>query len=298
MLAGDASSPEMMVIVGIERYYDFFPGLIAGNLEAQGISALGVKLDLPCLRDKKTLTSRILAKNFENPEFREEVVQTLKTSLQGIVKPGQRIRIGFPAVLGLIGTQQIIKDLQDELGCAIFEIPGLPPSIPGMRLHQILSQAVQKAGGVIYEGMQVVKADCSGNQVHTVWSEAAARLRPHQADHVVLATGGILGGGIVCSLNATLSETIFGLWLQSPPVQESWLRTEFLAEGGHPLFRRGILVDSHFCPLDSQSSRQFENLSVIGSTLAFVDPIQERSLEGISLATGFSVGEMLGEVKR
>ena len=147
MLAGDAASAKAIVIVGFDRYYDFFPGMIAGNLEAQGISASGIKLDLPSLRDRKTLTSRILAQFFENPAFRRELVQALKARLHGVVKPGQEIRFGFPAVLGLKNTYQIWKDLQEQLGGPVFEIPGLPPSIPGMRLHQILCQAVQKSGG-------------------------------------------------------------------------------------------------------------------------------------------------------
>jgi glycerol-3-phosphate dehydrogenase len=295
MLAGDAASAKAIVIVGFDRYYDFFPGMIAGNLEAQGISASGIKLDLPSLRDRKTLTSRILAQFFENPAFRRELVQALKTNLQGVVKPGQAIRLGFPAVLGLKNMQQIWKDLQDQLECPVFEIPGLPPSIPGMRLHQILCQAVQESGGVIYEGMQVVKADCSAGHIQTIWSEAAARQKPHQARHFVLASGGFLGGGFVKSSAGFLTETIFDLPLQCPPEREGWLQDRFFTEAGQPIFRSGIAVDKNFHPIISQNRPQLENLSIIGSSLADADPIQERSLEGIALATGFTVGEILGE---
>jgi glycerol-3-phosphate dehydrogenase subunit B len=295
MLAGDAADKRSTVIVGFDRYYDFFPSLIAGNLEAQGLTATGIKLDLPSLHERKTLTSRILAQYFENPDFRRELLQALKSRLPDIVKTGKQLRVGFPAVLGIKNTHQIWRELQEDLGCSIFEIPGLPPSIPGMRLHQILCQAVQKAGSVIYEGMQVVKADCSAGQIQTIWSEAAAREKPHQARQFVLASGGFLGGGLVKSFDGTLTEAIFDLALQYPPEREDWLRDRFFAEAGQPIFRSGVAVDQHFHPINSQNSPQLENLSIIGSSLAYVDPILERSLEGIALATGYAVGERLGE---
>jgi glycerol-3-phosphate dehydrogenase subunit B len=215
--------------------------------------------------------------------------------LPDIVKAGQGTRIGFPAVLGIYNTHQIWRELQDELDCGVFEIPGLPPSIPGMRLHQILCQAVQRAGGVIYEGMQVVKADCSAGQIQTIWSEAAAREKPHQARHFVLASGGFLGGGLVKSFDGVLTEAIFDLPLQYPAKREEWLQNRFFAEAGQPIFRSGVAVDQHFHPVNSHDNPQLENLSIIGSSLAYADPILERSLEGIAVATGYVVGEMLGE---
>jgi glycerol-3-phosphate dehydrogenase len=294
MLAGDVADPKPMIIVGFDRYYDFFPGLIAANLEVQGLTASGIKLDLPMLRDRKTVTSRILAQYFENPDFRAEFVKTLKSKLGGLVRPGQEIRFGFPAVLGLKDSWQVWKDLSEQLEQSVFEIPGLPPSIPGMRLHQILCQAVQWAGGVIYEGMQVVKVDCASDHIQTIWSEAAARQKPHQARHFVLASGGFLGGGLVASSDDILTETIFDLPVQYPFAGKKWWQDRFIAETGQPIFQSGILVDNNFCPINSHNKPMFENLSVIGSNLAHVDPIQERSLEGIALVTGFSVGEMLG----
>jgi glycerol-3-phosphate dehydrogenase subunit B len=70
-----------------------------------------------------------------------------------------------------------------------------------------------------------------------------------------------------------------------------------MVDDGHPLFSSGISVDDHFHPLDEEGNILFQNLSAIGSILASADPIRERSLEGIALATGYSAGEMLGTVR-
>ena len=38
-------------------------------------------------------------------------------------------------------------ELEHRLGCAVFEIPTLPPSVPGMRVHKSLHEALRRAGG-------------------------------------------------------------------------------------------------------------------------------------------------------
>ena len=295
MIAGDANIEQRTIIVGFEKFYDFFPDLIAANLEAQGIPAQGLKLDLPSLRHKRTLSSQILARCFEEPDFRREFVQDLKLKLHGIAKSGKGIRVGLPAVLGLKNVMAIHRELQEELDSAVFEIPGLPPSIPGMRLHQILCHAIQERSGIVYEGMQVVKADLTDGLVKTIWSEAAARLKPHQADQYVLASGGFLGGGMICTPEGGLYEVIFGLPLWVKADRSNWFDERFFAPGGHSLFVSGIRVDEHFHPITDQKTAQLKNLTVIGSLLAGFDPLQERSLDGVALATGYSVGERLGK---
>jgi hypothetical protein len=54
MLAGDASRREPMIIVGFDRFYDFYPMLIASNLEIQGRLASDISLDLPSLRSRNS----------------------------------------------------------------------------------------------------------------------------------------------------------------------------------------------------------------------------------------------------
>jgi glycerol-3-phosphate dehydrogenase len=297
MLAGDGTNHQPAVIVGFERFFDFFPNMIAANLEAQGIPARGLMLDLPSLRSRKTISARILAQYFESPEFRREVVDNLKSKLRQAFKPGMEARLGFPAVLGFVNAHAIWQEMQQELECPVFEIPGLPPSIPGMRLHQILCQAIQSQGGEIFEGMQVLKADCAENEVVTAWSEAAARQKPHRAEQFVLATGNFLGGGMVCDSDGDIEEVILGLPLKKPRQPSEWFHQEFLSKSGHPIFFSGIEVDGDFHPIDEDGNVLFKNLSVTGSLLADVDPLRQRSLEGIALATGYTVGERLGGVQ-
>jgi glycerol-3-phosphate dehydrogenase subunit B len=289
MIAGNMADRTPMLIVGFNGFLDFFPTLIADNLIAQGILAREIVLDLPILRNRKFLTAMVLARLFDNPEFRQEVIDALKPKL------GNVGRIGFPAVLGLMNPMNVMAHLQSSLGLPVFEIPGLPPSIPSIRLHNLLVSAIEQNHGTISNGMSVSQVSSEGKLLQTIWSEAASRLKPHDANTYVLATGGILGGGIIANNNGYAQETIFGLPLYVPEYPSEWMRAEFLSDEGHPLFRIGVRTDSRFQPVDKMNERIYENLYAVGGILGNCDPIRERSLEGIALTTGFTVGEALSE---
>jgi len=95
MIAGDLHKRDPMLIVGFEQFPDFCPYLMTDNLNAQAIFASDVILDLPSLRKRKVVTGMVLARLFDTPEFRAEVVEALKPKLTNAG------RVGFPAVLGL-----------------------------------------------------------------------------------------------------------------------------------------------------------------------------------------------------
>jgi len=135
----------------------------------------------------------------------------------------------------------------------------------------------------------VSQAESANGVVTAVWSEAAARWKPHRATYYVLATGGILGGGILTDSNGRILETALGLPLALPT--SDLLQREFLTASGHPLFRAGIPVDPGFQPLGPDGQRIFRNVWVAGAAAAGADPLCEHSLEGIALASGYRVAQ-------
>jgi glycerol-3-phosphate dehydrogenase subunit B len=167
MIAGDLRLTTPMLIVGFEQFQDFYPEFIADNITCQGRPAKGVSLDLPSLRRQRFVTGRVLAFMFQSAEFRQELVSSLKSKLNGVA------RVAFPAVLGLKDTLKIKSELEAQLGLPVFEIPGLPPSIPGIRLHELFVQAIERLGGRVYDGMQVQSAELEERQVKAIYTEAA-----------------------------------------------------------------------------------------------------------------------------
>jgi len=291
MIAGDLSHNAPMLIVGFQNQGDFFPQLIADNLTRQGISATHTTLELRTLNERNFNYPLDVARLMEDEVFRAELVDKLKPRVGSDVE-----RIGFPAVLGLGRSLEVKEALETRLRRPVFEIPSLTPSIPGMRLHRILIQAIEAHGGRVHNGMQAIGAQTSGaqtsgEQVTAVYTEAAARRRPHRHGQYVLATGGILGGGITTNHRGEVREVVFDLPVVAPESRQEWFASSFLDKKGHPIYRAGLNVDDHFRPLDGNQRPVYDNLYAIGGTLAHSESIRERSLEGIALATGYVVGE-------
>lgn len=290
MIAGDLNRAEKMLIVGFEGFLDFYPRLLVDNLRHLGLAAEAMMLEIASLKKQRFVTSRVLAELFERPDFRLEVIKALKERWHGL----NAGRIGFPAVLGFAHAIEVKADLEKQLGLPVFEIPTLPPSIPGMRLHNLLVNAIERNGGRVYDGMQVLSAQAQDGRVQAVISEAAARLKTHRARNFILASGGILGGGARVEPFQQPEETIFGLPLSDGAEAGNPLEPDFFYPYGHPVFRVGVRVNRDFQPVNSSGERLYENLFVAGGAIGGYDPIQERSVEGVALVSGFVVGNHEG----
>ncbi|HFQ93509.1 MAG TPA: glycerol-3-phosphate dehydrogenase subunit GlpB [Anaerolineae bacterium] len=284
MTAGDLSDDAPMLLVGFAQFVDFYPRLAADNLTQQGVPAAHVTLDLPSLAQQRRLTSVVLAHMMEQETFRQEVAQALKPKL------GQAARVGFPAVLGLQEAAAVWQAMSDLLERPVFEIPTLPPSVAGIRLHHILKNAIQAQGGWVFDGMEAVGAEKDGGRVTAVLTETAARNRAHRAQNYVLSTGGILGGGIYASYKGGVQEVVFDLPVNAPDNHLDWFYTDFMDKRGHPIYQTGISVNEQFQPVNGSEQPLLSNLFAAGATLAHCEPVRERSFEGIALATGYVVG--------
>ena len=289
MVAGDLRNDDPMLIVGIKQLVDFYPNIIAENLAKQGQDASHLMLDLPELAQRNFNTPVSIGSMMENAAFRADLAQRIKAQL------GNAKRVGLPAILGRKPSLLIKNDLQVKIGVPIFEIPGLPPSLPGMRLHAILLQAIERAGGRVYHGLEGVGIESEGGMVRAVLTEAAARTKPHRFDKYVVATGGILGGGIVTRQDGSARELVFDLPVTLPSSRQDWFEQDFMDPKGHPVYRAGLTVNEQFQPLNGGSDPVYQNVYAAGTTLSHSEVIRERSFEGVALATGFAVGNLLAE---
>jgi glycerol-3-phosphate dehydrogenase subunit B len=289
-LSGGEDGGPPLFIAGFRELRDFFPPLVAANLSAQGIAARGAYLKLPPINRKLDFNTRTFAQLFDDPAFRQDVGRQLRQL------KGDATRIGLPAVLGLRDPLGVVADLQRLSGAQVFEIPTLPPSVPGMRLFAIFQDAIVKAGGRLQIGSEVVRGAGADDRLTAVFTEAAAREQEHRANAFLLATGGVAGGGIRTDHTGAVWETALDLPLQAPQGRGEWFAPRFLAESGHPIYRAGVAVDQQLRPLDAAGRRVYHNVVVAGSALAGADPIRERCYSGLGLASGWMAGRLLSQV--
>jgi glycerol-3-phosphate dehydrogenase subunit B len=293
-LAGDASRPEPMLIVGFHGLRDFYPELIAENLAKQGFQARAAFLPLNLLTEQGDRNNVHLALGLDDRSRRAK----LGAELKRLAKPGERI--GLPAILGLDDHAAAFADLQAAAGAPLFEIPTLPPSVPGMRLFKALRARLWSLGVRLDAGMEAIGAHtipANGAAGRVQWIETATSSRPLrlQARNYLLATGGILGGGFDSDHTGRIWETVFGLPLTIPQHRYQWFRPAFMDPAGHPVFNGGVAVDGRMqpCAADAAGKAIYGNLWAAGGALASVDPIQQHSLEGIAIATGVAAAKAI-----
>lgn len=281
--AGDLRRPEAMLIAGPRGWRDFYPSLCADNLARQGWAARATCFDLPQMRQASRfdLTSAGLARMFDDPEVRRQVAAQIRPQLDGAA------RVGLPAVVGMAQHADAWQDLQDRLGVPVFEIPTLPPSVPGMRLYAAFKTALTRAGVPILLDMTVARGETAGGRATGLLVPGVVRQTKYRCREVILATGGLYGGGIATDHRGRMREVVFDLPLRPAGELTEWFRPEFLAAAGHPVHRAGVPANAQMQPVDEAGRAVLENVRVAGRLLAGANPPIEGSTEGIWLATAY-----------
>jgi glycerol-3-phosphate dehydrogenase subunit B len=160
----------------------------------------------------------------------------------------------------------------------------------------MLTSAIEKQHGSINNGMLVSSASVEDHRVSKIWSEASARQLSHTAKNYILATGGILGGGINVDSHGYAKEMIFNFPIKVPQSRMHQFQEHFLSRESHPIHLNGLNVDPELHPINGGDNSAIENLFAVGSIVGNCDPVRELSLEGIALATGYKVAESLNSV--
>ncbi len=277
MAAGDLRGGGEVCVVGFRALKDFHAPLLADNLARAGIAARAVELDL-VPEGRADVNSLGFARAFDDGAFRAEVASQVVSRL------GADERVAFPAVLGIADARTAWSELQERLARPVFEVPTLPPSVPGMRVAAVLRERLRRAGGRVILNAVVGGAERRDARVTALHVGVGLRDVVHRCDWVVLATGGFASGGIELDSRWQAREVALGLPVSGVPEGERF-RPEYFAE--QPMARAGVAVDGSLRP------EGHENVLVAGATLAGAQPWKEKSGDGISLATGHRAAEVI-----
>lgn len=298
---------ERLVICGPAGFKDFWPAAVAASLGRAAVWGTpgeagrspdrvdAVVVELPGLADRRNLNALDLARFFDDPAWRREALGRIAGAAGPIARRGP-LRIGFPAVLGLADHAAVLDDAARLLPGPIFEIPLVPPSIPGIRLFRALRAALRRRGGGLMVGEPVIRVDVEGRLVTRVAASAAVRERRLRTGALVLATGGIAGGGLVGHADGRLEEPLLELPVEAPSA-EAWLAEDPSDPAGHPLEGAGIRTDHAMRPVDRRDRVVLDNVGVVGSLLAGQRYLVERCGDGVAVASGARAAATLGEAR-
>jgi glycerol-3-phosphate dehydrogenase subunit B len=278
MAEGDLGADRPVCVVGTRALRDFHPSLCAENIARLGVEARAIELKLDA--DRPDVNALGLARRFDDPAFRRDFVARLAPLVEGDE------RVGLPAMLGLRDPHGAWSDLHDRLGRPVFEIPTLPPSVPGMRMFEALRATLRTAGGRLVMGARVVAAERDGARVTALRLDTAGRETVFGARALVLATGGFASGGLALGSDWVVRETVLGLPVRGvPPAGSQRFGAEYFGE--QPMARVGVAVDT------TQRAEGTDNVLVAGAALPGAEPWREGSGEGISLASGHRAAELV-----
>lgn len=276
--ARDAASLGPVCIVGTRVLRDFHPTLCAANLARAGVAARALEVSIDA--DRADQNALGLARRFDDPAWRAGFCAALGPQLRG------EERLGLPAMLGLTDPHGAWSDLERRLGRPVFEIPTLPPSVPGMRLFEVLRSALRSAGGRLVLGSEVVGAERTGARVASVRARTAGGEMRYLARWIVLASGGFASGAIELDSRWTTRERVLGLPLRGVPrAGEARFVSTYLEE--QPMARVGVAVEGEL------RAEGAENVLVVGAALPGAVPWREGSGEGIALASGWQAAELV-----
>jgi glycerol-3-phosphate dehydrogenase subunit B len=276
-----------MLVVGFRVLRDFHGPYLADNVSRAGVRARALVLEHR-VDGRPEANSLGLGRAFDDADFRAAVAAEVRRGLDGAA------RVGFPAGLGIEDPHGVWTDLEARLERPVFEIPTLPPSVPGMRVYRTLRDRLRAAGGRIIVNSQALGAERSGARVEGVRATAAGREVTYRARWVVLATGGVATGGIELDSRWQVRETALGLPLHGVPGPgEERFGPDYFGE--HPFARVGVAVDDGLRPVDDGGARVCDNVLVAGATLAGARPWAEKSGDGLSLSSGHRAAELILE---
>jgi glycerol-3-phosphate dehydrogenase subunit B len=276
-----------VLVAGPAGYRDFQPELVARVLPEAAVrrgmelTCRALTVDLP-VSGRRHLDGMELARRFEEAAFRREFAAAVRDRLAAATL------VAVPAVLGLARAAEAAADLSDALGVPVVELPGLPPSVPGVRLELALTAALRRAGGSVQVG-PAARIEPGTGPVERVELAAPGHPLRVPAGRVVLATGGLASGGLEVTIDEDIVETVAGL----PVAREAGplYGTRFLAADGHAAHRAGVRVDAAMRPVGADGEPLRPNLFAAGGLLASADRAVERSADGICCATGWRAGQ-------
>jgi glycerol-3-phosphate dehydrogenase subunit B len=272
MIAGAFPKNEKVLIIGFKGFKDFYADYMADQLKCR-------RIVIPLSEfPGQEMSGAAIARLMERESFREVLGREVKKQMAG------ESRIGFPALLGIRDPWRVKKGLEEIIGVEVFEIPILPPSIPGMRIFRHFKEWLIQRGVTLLLGHSVARTILHGKRCEAIEVSHPPLSQSYSADRFILATGRFIGGGLKAD-EEKIFEPLFNLPVLQPGSRDNWFMNSFFNR--HPIHQAGILTDPSFRPIDQRGEQLLDNVWIAGSILASHDCIQEKSREGIEIATGY-----------
>lgn len=253
---------------------------IAAALQHDWPDLLTGRISFPGMDHLNEVYAEHMANALILPENRQKFAQAVRPH----IKEAQIV--GLPAILGLYRTHEVVSDLEKLMGVPVFEIPTIPPSVPGLRLKEAFERGLRAKGVRYFSQSRVLSVSVEGDRCFELEIGRKTTEDTVQSRGIILASGRFIGGGLHAD-RKRIKETIFDLPVYQPANRVEWHRRDFLDSSGHPVNRAGLEIDDSFRPLNSSRKAAFRTLFAVGSILAHNDWKRLKCGAGLAIASAF-----------
>lgn len=278
------------LLVDFHGLSDFSATQMAASLREVWPEIRSARVSFPGNNDNRELIpGDIMAETMELSKNRAALAQAVKPLV------GDARVVGVPAVMGMNRTQEILSDMENQIGVPVFEIPTFPVSVPGLRLNETFARGLVKKGVKRLLQTRVLKADPLNDGTFALHM---GRSKPEMTLHargVILATGRFWSRGLVADRNG-IREPLLNLPVHQPEKRDQWHRERFLDLRGHPVNRAGVETDALFRPLDESGEPVSERLFAAGAILAHQDWKRMKCGSGLAISTAHKALEAFSKM--
>ena len=231
-----------------------------------------------------------LAHDLEIAKYRQKFAELIRPHTRDVEF------IGLPAILGIHQAEKVVREFAELLGKPVFEIPAMPPSIPGIRLKEAFLRHFPNSGIHCMFQKLVLKVLPAKNQDFLLDVGQTEHETTIRTDGILLATGRFLGGGLQ-SDHTTIKERLFNLPVSQPEIRKNWHNDSFFDPSGHAINKAGLEIDDTFRPLNANGGPAFEKLFAAGIILANQDWTRMKCGSGLSIATAYGAIESFSRLR-
>lgn len=264
---------------------------IVTNLKSQWPQLRALRLAFPGMESGAQVFPEVMARAMEVASTREEFAGLLKQVA------GDAEYIAMPAMLGIHKADAIHAEMEKLTGLPIFEIPTIPPAVPGIRLREILEQQLAAQGASVVTRQKVRQIKFEEKSIRLFLQDNYGPVEV-EANHVILASGRFLSGGLTSTRNE-IKESLLDLPVFQPAGRDNWFSENYFDPQGHAVNRSGLEVNDQFQVIDQAAGLIDKRLYATGIVLAHQDWIRQRCGAGLAIATSYkAVNAIAKSLKR
>lgn len=261
---------------------------IVVNLRASWPQLIAKRIEFPDTVAGTQHYAEVMARMLEVPDYQVQFANRLKAVL------GDAQCIGMPAIMGVNQPDRVHAELQRLVGVPLFEIPTMPPAVPGIRLREMFEQVLPEQGVTLVPQQKAERIDLheSGATLHLKDSYGDVIIN---ADATLLATGRFMSGGLKAQRSG-VSEPLLSIPVTQPDSRAEWHTRDYFDKEGHQINRAGIQVDDTFRPLNNDGKLVNQNLFAAGVILAGQDWVRQRCGAGVAIASAWKAVQSIDAV--